>query len=294
MATYEWTGASDTAFATGGNWSPSGPPTTGDTIIFNHKSTRAIAGSDQSAITLAKMIIYMSCGYDIGESATPLKIGCTAAEIGLMPQTGSGFNGPSNIVLDFHTIQHRTTVYGTGLGASTTGKENLRIQGSHASNELYIIAGKSIGIATNLVGDAARFATLNISGGLVNLGAGITNSPSVVLNDPSARVNIRCACSLELRSGEVTTNGDFLITTATLLGGVWYADHRNSSGAEITTLNIRGGVIDTQGNPEAFTVTNTAMRSYNIKMFSSAQWTFTNNPSFSMGDTTNISGTASS
>lgn len=75
--TTNWLGTTSGAFATAGNWS-NGVPVTGDTAILGGSAVRKLDASDQSAITLAKLVIEQSYNLGVGGgAAAPLKINAT-------------------------------------------------------------------------------------------------------------------------------------------------------------------------------------------------------------------------
>lgn len=274
--TYVWTGASSGAFATAGNWSPSGPPTTGDTAIFDFNATQSLVGSDQSAITLAALIVYQSFLFAIGTTATALKIGATSVQIGQNLDPAASPAGPTRINLDLHTIASSVIVYNSGLALTDTGLENIRIKGNHTSNSFQLISSTvSVGLATNAVGDVANFPTIQANGGRLNIGSGCSCSSmslggNIICNAFSGPGTLTLSGNARLN-----TYGDYAITLATVSGGTWNASHRKSSGASITTLTRSGGTIDFSADPRALTVTTYNEGAGTLKVSSSSQVTFT-------------------
>ena len=66
------------------------------------------------------------------------------------------------------------TVLDTGISIDP-GLEPLRIKGTNAANKLYVLGGR-VGVATNLPGETATLAEIDVSGSaaVVDLGAGVT------------------------------------------------------------------------------------------------------------------------
>jgi hypothetical protein len=294
MATYTWTGASSTAWGTAGNWSPSGPPaTSGDTAIFDQNATQAVAGSDQSATTLAALIIYDTCTKNIGDATTPLKIGATLVEIGKPKNNGTeATTSMGRVNLDLAAAATSVTAYKTATTLPDTGLEAVRLKGSHTSNTFTATAGTSYGLATNAVGDTATFATVNVSGGLVNIGSGVTLTTLTVSGNAAQVFKNSAATTLAIDAGTVSSYGDYTDTTVTLTGGTYRFGHRKTGGNSITTLNLRGGKLDATVNPSAYTVGTTNFNSGTVANFSPTQGTFST-VVLNLVDATNLTVSAS-
>lgn len=273
MIITKWLGTLTGVFGTAGNWS-NGVPVTGDTAIFDQDATGDLAGSDQSAITLAAMIVYQGFLKSIGTTATPLKIASTLVQIGLQVDPAAQGGGAHRVVLDLHTVQTTVVVYNTGSSTPDTGLENVRIKGAHASNALYVLGG-SVGVGTNKVDDTAQFPTMACSGGRLNVGGGVTMT--TLTYNGNAQGNIFSGLTTLTLNGQakVASYGDYAITTVTLNGGDFLCNHRKNSGASITTLNQQGGNIDVSADPRALTVTTLNRGAGTFKRFSNTQVTIT-------------------
>ncbi len=234
-----WTGASSTAFATGGNWSTASAPVTGDTAVFDFNSTRNIAGVDESAVTLAALYIKSTVptANSVGDQATALKIGATLVRIGdpsLGPIAG-GFCGRIN--LDLASTAASIVVVGTGQNSTDTSQEPVRIKGVNSSNVLNVQAGL-VGVATNAPGDTATFGSINGLGGTINIGSGVTLTTMV---QTAGIVYMNCAATTARQiGGTLTTNGTGAITSV-YVGG---KSTLNSSGTITTLQVIDGGTAD--------------------------------------------------
>lgn len=250
MAFKLWIGGSSNAFGTAGNWSPSGVPANGDTVVIDGNATQMIAGSDQSAITLAALRIFRSCTFDVGSSATPLKIGATICEIGLTPDGGSSATGPQTVALDFSSIQTACTVY-TNRGSGAGGYSSTIIRGTNASNKL-TVKGGSVGVGTIFPGEATTFTEIDVAGSDTNvtIGYGVTLT---TLNQSNGSIVLNCAATtINQDGGTLETRGSGAITTANI-SGQFVA---NGTGT-ITTLNVSAsGSADFTNSPSARTVTN--------------------------------------
>jgi hypothetical protein len=241
MATYTWTGTNGT-FSTAGNWTPSGPPTTGDTVIFDHNATRSIDGANQSAVLLASLVVTDAFSYAIGSAGTELQIGATSLEIGKPTGNGQSYSGPTGIYLNTGTNANTTTIYGTGSTTPATGKDLVHIRGVSTSNEL-TMQGGSVGIATNAAADTATVPTINVTGGRLNIGTGATLTTVTIAG--GTLVGRSAITTLNINGGTVETYGTFAITTVNnKTGGRFNCLHRNGTSNAITTYNMQGGTLD--------------------------------------------------
>jgi hypothetical protein len=241
MATYTWTGTNGT-FSTAGNWTPSGPPTTGDTVIFDHNATRSIDGANQSAVLLASLVVTDAFAYAIGSAGTELQIGATSLEIGKPTGNGQSYSGPTGIYLNTGTNANTTTIYGTGSTTPATGKDLVHIRGVSTSNEL-TMQGGSVGIATNAAADTATTPTINVTGGRLNIGTGATLTTVTIAG--GTLVGRSAITTLNINGGTVETYGTFAITTVNnKTGGRFNCLHRNGTSNAIGTYNMQGGTLD--------------------------------------------------
>ena len=241
MATYTWTGTNGT-FSTAGNWTPSGPPTTGDTVIFDHNATRSIDGANQSAVLLASLVVTDAFSYAIGSAGTELQIGATSLEIGKPTGNGQSYSGPTGIYLNTGTNANTTTIYGTGSTTPATGKDLVHIRGVSTSNEL-TMQGGSVGIATNAAADTATVPTINVTGGRLNIGTGATLTTVTIAG--GTLVGRSAITTLNINGGTVETYGTFAITTVNnKTGGRFNCLHRNGTSNAIGTYNMQGGTLD--------------------------------------------------
>lgn len=271
MATYEWIGGTG-VFQTGSNWSPSGPPASGDTAIFNHRGTLGLTGADHSgSVTLTNLFIDKSFLYGIGDATTPFKIGATNYRICFNPDPSQSFAGPTRVNLDLAAIESHGVVYDTGIAITDTGKENVRIKGTHAANTISILGGQqAVGIATT-TGDTANFATMYINGGRVNIGSGTTIGLTSIGGNAQCTFQASPGTLTLGGSANLTTYGDFTIPVATIDGGTWTVSNRQDSGNSITTLTQNGGVLDFSKDPRTLTLQSFVQGQGTVRVFSSGQ-----------------------
>lgn len=258
MATKLWVGTT-TAWATSGNWSPSGAPgASGDSAYFDQNGTASVAGSDQSATTLDLLSIKQSFGSNsrtFGTDGTPLKVKATIVRLGEQSGSTTVAGGPGRINLDLSTALTTINVFDSAGSSTDTYKEPIRIKAVNASNILNVYSGR-VGIASDVIGDVATFGTINItgSGAYVNLASGLTLT---TLNHSDGTCNVYGAITtVNYSGGQLTTDGDYTITTFTSSnGGQAILNHRKTSGNSITTLTAYDGTfIDLSNNAATFTI----------------------------------------
>jgi hypothetical protein len=238
MSTYEWLGTTSTAWATGANWSPSGPPADTDTAIFNHRGTAAtgVAGSDQSLIELAILRVDSTFVYPFGTDLSPVIVDATLVEIG-RPSNGPTAGAHSGrINLSLPDVASTIRVYGTKSSTTDSGKEPVRIKTGANANNLFMTGSGRVGIATDAAGDTAQFTTV----------ACLHTDATIVVGSGTTLTNWRQEAGTGYLYGALTTwkqdagtayqYGSGAITTANV-GGTSYL---NSSGT-ITTLNVYSG-----------------------------------------------------
>ena len=254
MANYVWIGGISDSFATSGNWSPAGIPTTGDSVLLDGRAQRSIASSlSQSSVTLAAMRITSAFTYDVGAvsngALSRLAISVTSLLIGEPNGDGSIGPGSNLIALNFGSNQNTTRVINANT-SGTSGFAPIMLLGTHASNALYVSSGW-VGVGTDILGESSTYATVNVVGqdANVELGSGLTLT---TINQNSGRVTFRSnLTTLNQEGGEAISEGSGTITTADV-GGRFVS---NSTGT-ITTLNVQnGGIADFSQSPAARTVT---------------------------------------
>jgi hypothetical protein len=262
--TYWWTGAVDTAWATAGNWTPSGPPISTDTAIFDNTSNSITTGA--GGIALAALILTPRFTGNYGASGVP--IDGVAATLLVMESSGDEFwHGNSNIT--------RSIIYPRSTGANavnfSAGLGNMRVvsgqvniaatctmgaltvlqpspDGAFIGPEVVIAAGVTWGGGTKLI----------VHGGRAQLYSG----PTGAITDDLVEV---CGGEVWVRgatidnvfvNGGVLRHDDGTITLGVLSEGMW--DSTQSADARtLTQLYQFGGVSDFrnsagQGKPGTF------------------------------------------
>jgi hypothetical protein len=276
MADLYWIGATSGSWSTGSNWSTASAPTTGDNVVIDGRSTRAIdSGLAQGAVTLATLRIDLSNIYDVGLAASPLVIGATKVEIGRSETSGIGASGASLIHLDFSSIANTTYVYGTNTSGAS-GLEPFVYKGTHAANVLHLYDGV-VGIATADPGHVATVVTINVHGGRLRIPDGCTLA---TINQTDGELEVESALTTltMTESGTATTRGTGAITTVKVGGSCIF---NSLSTGTITNLHTyESGVADFSGSAAARTVTNATKHSntsrINARTGAALAITFTN------------------
>lgn len=249
-----WGGASSTVWATAGNWSGANtPPITGDTVYLDSTAANNIAGSDQSAITLAAMYVSSTFTKLYGDLATSLKVKCTLLTIHTASGSAVAGGGTGRFNHDGSTAATTITVLGSKSSSSDTGLEPIRIKAVNSANVLSALSGR-IGVATNAVGDVSTFGTINVDGSaVVNIAAGVTLTTLNTLGGATTLNNL--VTTANHSGGSLTTFGDYTITTLNLRNGAAVKlDHIKTAGNIITTVNSYGGMLDFSDNPNAVNI----------------------------------------
>ena len=270
MSTYFWTSTSSTDPTLGANWTKSDgttstAPANGDDVFIQAiagVSLASIGAADMSAVTLNSLTISQTFTGTIGSTATTgtfgyWKIGATTWTVGTPAPDGTSFSGSGRIKLDFGSAAFSGTVLATGASVDS-GAEPLRIKGSNAGNKLYVLGGR-VGVATNLPGETATLAEVDVAGSsaVANLGPGATWSNANVANGGTLTTNNGSTGALSIASGATATTQGTGAIAAVSAGGTVTLNHRPTSGAGVTTLNLYPtGTADFSQNPSAVTVTN--------------------------------------
>jgi len=257
------------------NWDTGVAPVTGDTVTVQDNSINILFGLDQNAVDLAKLAIAKSYTGKIGldyrvftTSGVPatdsteieyrdiyLKIGSTIVDIGKDFSTGDPA-GSARILLDLDTTVSTVSIFGTASTASEVGRPAIRLKGVNSSNDLFVrSAPGGVGIAIDKPNEVSTFRKVSISdtssGSKVEIGSGTT----LTTFEQNGGINVLqllasgTLTTLTMEGGTLTTEGDWGITTANVNFGTLLANHDDTGGDSIDTLNIdNGGIIDGQGS----------------------------------------------
>ena len=261
------------------NWDTGTVPVNGDDVIIENSTVPITHGLDQSAVTLASLIIKLSYTGRIGlkerEFATTpdglttintkveyrdqyLKIGATVLEIGENFSNKSQA-GSTLIKIDLGSVLSAVVIHQTGSSSFESKLPAIQLLGTNASNNMQVRSARaSVGIAVHGF-EVSTFLDIdigsNVSGGGIILGLGVTLTN---WSQKSGRHFIEAAgtiTKISILGGTLTTEGDFTITTVDIgEGATYFANHIKTAGNAITTLNFLGiSIVDTTRNSEART-----------------------------------------
>jgi hypothetical protein len=269
MASYFWSSTSSTDPTVGANWTKSDgttgtAPANGDDVTIAAipgVSLASIAAADMSAVTLNSLTISQTFTGTIGTASTTgtfgyWKIGATTWTVGTPSGDSTAAIGSGRIKIDFGSAAFTGIVLASGSSADP-GAEPVRVKGSNAANKLYVLGGR-VGVATNLPGETATLAEVDVTGSsaVCNLGSGVTWTNANASAGGTLSLNSGSSGALNVSSGSTaTTRGTGAIATVNA-GGTTYLNHRPSSGAAIATLNLYPtGSADFSQLPSSVTVT---------------------------------------
>lgn len=229
-----WTGSTDGDYDTAENWSPSGVPTSSDSVYLTADySVDITAGLDQSSVDIDKFVVDGFTG----------KIGTLALGYLQIDPDSFSFNGSDVSFIDIGSAAINLDIRSTAGGGSTRG---LYLKGS-AIAVLSMIRG-DVGLA-NQYGETSTVATIRVTGGTLVVGTGATLT-TVDAYGGTTRLGANVT-TLNAYAGNVETSSTVAITTLNGYGGT--VTH-NGTGT-ITTANLEGATLDLTNSGLARTVT---------------------------------------
>jgi len=254
MADKIWTGATDGDWGVAGNWSPSGVPTSSDSVYLTADYSVDITGTlNQSSVALDKFIVDGFTG----------KIGSLALGYLQIDPDSFSFNGSGVSFVDVGSAAIDIDIRDTAGGGATRG---LYLKGS-AIAVLSVIRG-NVGLA-NQAGETSTAATIRVSGGSFSGGSGATVT-AVDAYGGITKLETNVA-TLNAYSGTISTSSTAAITTLNGFGGT--ITH-NGTGA-ITTANLEGATLVLNDSGLARTVTTLNLKAGGIIVYDPAVITIT-------------------
>jgi len=240
MADKIWTGVTDGDYGTATNWSPSGVPTTSDSVYLTADYSVDITGSlDQSSVAIDKFVVDGFTG----------RVGSLALGYLQIDPDSFTFNGAGVSFIDIGSAAINLDIQMTAGGGTTRG---LYLKGS-AITVLSVVNG-NVGLA-NQYGETSTAATIRVLGGTLHCGTGCTlTTVDTYGGTTTLGANVTTVNSY---AGNVTTSATAAITTLNGYGGT--VTH-NGTGT-ITTANLEGATLDLTGNGLARTVTTLNLKS---------------------------------
>lgn len=227
----------DGSYSTAGNWSPAGVPVAADTVRFTPDSGPITSGLNQSAVALTAFIVEEGCPTLFATLAGYLQINTARFEFG---GQGTGY-------FDFGAAAVDPQILRTA--SSGIGRRGLYLIGTNMGK--VNVLGGNVGIASN-PGEVATVNTLRVAGDAADVWAGV----GVTLTNfqqHSGKARVRCnGTTLDVFSGELTTEEAAALTTLNLYGGTVI---HNATGT-LGTANLRGGLLDLLKSDALRTITN--------------------------------------
>lgn len=256
MATKLWLGndsGNEGDWDTAANFSPSGVPANGDTVILRDNSQGVTDGFDQSAVALAALYIDRSFTGDIGDDDNYLQIGSALVVLGEHDGPGSP-SGSGRIKLDLGSATVATVISHYSGTPTDTGQAAIRLLADNASTSIEVIKG-TLAVAPD-PGETSTVGTITVAydSQLTNdadvfIGDGVTLT---TLSTKGGQTLLQCAATtVNASAGELTTRGSGAITTLNATGATVIS---NSTGT-VTTVNISGGHVNTLKSSQARTFT---------------------------------------
>ena len=249
MATKNWTGATSGDINVAGNWSPSGVPSSGDTVWFNSSAVVAVTAGLTQWSSTAPDAVNVTSGYTgtIGTFASPLTLAATTINVGL-PEGGTAGTGSGRLHIAFGSVTFTANIHTTASTATDTGVYPLRIKGGNASSVINLFSG-SLSHADQ-PGESATVGTLYNIGGTVNQGSGVTQTTVTSLSGAISTAS--GGTTANIHGGTYRDTGVGAWTTASIGGSASFG-----STGTVTTLNVTGqGTADFTTVSGSKTITN--------------------------------------
>lgn len=263
------------------NYSPSGVPTTGDTLSL--LAGQGPDGSDYditegltalAAVDLVSFNKYRSFSGLIGSPTAPLQLGSsgtTIINIGIDDIGGGAADASRRVFLRIDPdAASVVNVYATATsGVDVEGlnnKEPARFTGGHSGTVVNTYSGR-IGAATNLPTDTFQFATWNNFGAIVRFGYGVTkgavknssgqvvdqstiNTVSAVSNWGTMDIGINASISaINSYAGICNVTGIVSVGSLSVRGGT-----AECSAGTVTNLTLLGGSTTTARSSASRTI----------------------------------------
>ncbi len=247
------------------NWSDASIPASADSVIYANSSVNCCYGLANSAVLLVDLQIEQSYTGKIGlnratfttsvdgntEDITKteyrtdfLDINADAIEIGKKLGIGTSA-GSQRIKIDNASVDASTIeIFNTAAIGAETNLPPVRFKTSHVNTDIFIRGG-SVGFGIDEPNELCIIGDVYVSGSstkvLFGTACQITNYTQN--NGKATLHSTTTITAVILYQGILTIEGDFTITALDIYDGTLFPNHVNSGNA-ITTLNMRGGMVD--------------------------------------------------
>jgi hypothetical protein len=256
------------------NWSGNTVPVDGDDIIFDHQAASGLRyGLSKTTVEPASVTITPGFKHEIGLPAVNVdnaNVPFDESEEQFLKFGASGsitinIDAPAAGMIKIDTNTLTATINITNSGRTTeTTYSPVQIKGTHASSTVNVTGG-SVGICEGS-GTSGQFSTIDVSqrtgnNPIVKIGDSVTLT-SATLTVSGGQVTSSSSIGTVVQYGGSFTQADqAAVTTATVDGGVYYANAKAASGATIGTLTVGNkGSVDLSGDlRSAKTITNVSL-----------------------------------
>ena len=252
MTVHIWDGSTDGDWATAANWTPEGPPGTGDEARIPADASVNIDGSDQTGTAIDILTIEEGCSITIGDATTALQLSCNGETNGEIKLAGTGvtyidLTDVKTVTITEAAASPGSNLYGMNVTSSASADTyNAPLTIACSSND-------SVGIAAH-DGEAAEFASITVQKGTVQIGDSVTEHDGSTAGD------------VTIHAGDVVTESS--IFTLAMYGGTLRAKEGLNTGnivggtlffrsvETIVNLNVYEATVDFTEDPRARTITN--------------------------------------
>ena len=269
-ATTSTASAGPNDWSTALNWSGGAVPVASDDVVISNSSANIVYGLDQSSVAIDSLKVEQTFTGELGlpynKFATSangetfdtsaieyrehyLEIDVDEIEIGGHSGIGSP-SGSGRIKIDnVKSGASTTNIIKTGGSSADSGFPAVRLLAANAGADIFVREARGgVGIAlgapseTSTVGDVIVSAENSNTQVLIGEGVTITNfEQSNGNNSLNAAATVT---SVTVNGGQLTTEGDYTITTLELTEGTVFCNHVKTAGNAITTANLTGGTLD--------------------------------------------------
>lgn len=230
-----WTGGTDTDWSTAANWTAPTEPVNGDTAIIAAATARSIAGSDESAVDLAAILVEAGYMGDIGAPGTPLYI---SADLVKFFGSGNFYYKDGAGTTDLVLINSGSMANAIELAGDTITSCVILRGTVTLAGDITTMANLRIGYVTNRESDviltiaatATAYTVVDQAGGVVTCGSAAT--------------------TWNQTAGQTTYHGAIAMTTLNLKGGRM---NYTSTGTLGTAWVYGGAVLDLTGGAKTVT-----------------------------------------
>lgn len=265
---------------TAANWSGGAVPVSTDDVVVDRGSD-ILFGLAQASVTLGSLTVLRTYTGKIGLNAaasittvdgsspnssypearqTYLRIGADLVDVGQHFGPGSP-QGSQRIKIDNAKSGASTnTIHAAPRASSETGFPAVRMLAAHASGDFIVrSAANGFGLAVDVPGETATIGDLSVTD--ITSTSRVYTGPGVTLTTwtQEGGVNVLQAAatvtSVDAHGGEVSLEGEYLVTTLTNDDATVRANNVPAAGAAVTTATLNGGTTDASQNAQARTWT---------------------------------------